>query len=223
MNTETVLSCILPKVETLLKETIKQAFDTAPALTLYDLEALTQRLLPQVGQVVLQGLLDGQGAGVVGSVRPCSCGARQHYHDRAHPLSVQTSVGDLQVKTRAVYRCGSCHSASYPLDEPLGLGPAGRMSRYLQEQCGWLLALVPARVAQQTLMRFGWPPVAASQIREHAQALGAELEQQTGGAAGSGPKGVSRGLFSADASTTGAEGSTPLCSPGWGDVRHDRA
>jgi hypothetical protein len=51
------------------------------------------------------------------------------------------------------------------------------MSRYLQEQCGWLLALLPARVAQQTLHRFGWPAVSASLIREHAEALGAELEQ----------------------------------------------
>lgn len=51
------------------------------------------------------------------------------------------------------------------------------MSRYLQEQCGWLLALLPARVAQQTLHRFGWPAVSASLIREHGEALGAELEQ----------------------------------------------
>lgn len=88
MNTEIVLSSILPKVETLLKETIKQATTAAPAATLYDLEALTQKLLPQLGQVVLQGLVDGQGAGVVGPERPCACGAIQHYHDRAHPLSV---------------------------------------------------------------------------------------------------------------------------------------
>jgi hypothetical protein len=52
------------------------------------------------------------------------------------------------------------------------------MSRYLQEQSGWLLAVLPARVAQQALVRFGWPAVAASQIREHGEALGAELEQQ---------------------------------------------
>jgi hypothetical protein len=50
------------------------------------------------------------------------------------------------------------------------------MSRYLQEQCGWLLALLPGRLAQQTLSRFGWPAVSASQIREHGEALGAELE-----------------------------------------------
>ena len=52
------------------------------------------------------------------------------------------------------------------------------MSRSFQEQCGWLLAVLPARVAQQTLLRFDWPAVAASQIREHGEALGAEGEQQ---------------------------------------------
>lgn len=51
------------------------------------------------------------------------------------------------------------------------------MSRYLQEQCGWLLALLPGRLAQQTLRRFGWPAVPTSQIREQGEALGAELEQ----------------------------------------------
>ena len=51
------------------------------------------------------------------------------------------------------------------------------MSRYLQEQCGWLLALLPARVAEPSLVRFGWPAVAGSQVREHGEALGAELEQ----------------------------------------------
>ena len=51
------------------------------------------------------------------------------------------------------------------------------MSRYLQEQCAWLLALLPGRVGQQTLERFGWPAVAASQVRAKGEALGAELEE----------------------------------------------
>ena len=52
------------------------------------------------------------------------------------------------------------------------------MSRSLQERCGWLFALLPARLARQTLERFGWPVIAASQVREHGEALGAELEQR---------------------------------------------
>jgi hypothetical protein len=40
-----------------------------------------------------------------------------------------------------------------------------------------LLAVLPARLAQQALARFGWPAVAASQVREHGEALGAELEK----------------------------------------------
>jgi hypothetical protein len=114
----------------------------------------------------------------MGPTRPCPCGADQRYHDQARRLSVQTSVGVVRLERRAAYQCAGCAATSYPLDERLGLGQAGRMSRYLQEQCGWLLALLPARMAQQTLGRFGWPTVAASQVREHGDALGAELEQE---------------------------------------------
>ncbi len=89
---------------------------------------------------------------------------------------VQTSVGDIRLEQRAYYRCAACRATSYPLDEHLGLGQAGRMSRYLQEQCAWLLALLPGRLGQQTLARFGWPAVAASEVRAKGEALGAELD-----------------------------------------------
>jgi hypothetical protein len=138
--------------------------------------AQTQAALPRIGQAILQGAVEGQGSGVEGPLRPCPCGQEQGYHDQARPLTVQTSVGDIRLNQRAYYHCRACGANGYPLDERLGLGHAGRMSRYLQEQCGWLLALLPARVAQQTLHRFGWPAVSASLIREHGEALGAELE-----------------------------------------------
>jgi hypothetical protein len=177
MNTESVLASILPAVEQMIKAVVNQvAQQTTP--TLYELEEQTHIALPQIGQVLLQGLVSGQGAGMVGPERPCACGERQRYHDQARRLSVQTSVGTLRLTQRAYYQCLDCSATSYPLDEQLGLGRAGRMSRYFQEQCGWLLALLPARVAQQTLLRFDWPAVAASQIREHGEALGAEVEQQ---------------------------------------------
>ena len=52
------------------------------------------------------------------------------------------------------------------------------MSRYLQEPVAWLYALLPAGRAAQALERFGWPARCVSQIREQAQALGAEWEQR---------------------------------------------
>jgi len=89
---------------------------------------------------------------------------------------VQTSVGAVYLEQRAYYQCAACHRSSFPLDEQLGLGQAGRMSRYLQEQCGWLLALLPGKEGQQTLARFGWPAVSASEVRAKGEALGAELD-----------------------------------------------
>ena len=176
MNTETVLTHSVARVTEILKTVVSQTEASGPPPTLYDLEEQTQAVLPQIGQVLLQELVSAQGTGVMGPFRPCACGDQQRYHDQSRRLSVQTSVGIIRLTQRACYSCPTCRLTSYPLDEQLGLGQAGRMSRYMQEQCGWLLALLPGRLAQQTLSRFGWPAVPASQIREPGEALGAELE-----------------------------------------------
>ncbi|HEY8285750.1 MAG TPA: ISKra4 family transposase [Chloroflexota bacterium] len=176
MSPEAVLSRILPGVERLLKEVVARAMAPGTAPTLYELEALTQAVLARIGQVVLQEVVVAQGSGLVGPSRPCLCGAEQTYHDQRRRLVVKTSVGDLRLVRRAYYRCAACRATSSPLDEQLGLGQAGRMSRYLQEQCGWLLALLPGRLGQETLRRFGWPAVSASEVRAKGEALGAELE-----------------------------------------------
>ncbi len=169
MTTETVLARMLPAVETVLKEVVEQALGHA-APTLYDLAAITQSALLRLGPLVLQALTQAQGSGLVGPTRPCACGQQQTYHDQARPLSMQTSVGEIRLEQRAYYRCAQCAATSYPVDEQAGLGQAGRMSRYLQAQCGWLLALLPGRVGQQTLGRFGWPAISASHLQEKAQA-----------------------------------------------------
>lgn len=176
MTPEVALRHMVPAVEALLKTVVAQAVAPEAALTLYELEALTQQVLPRIGQVVLQELTRAQGSGLGGPTRPCGCGAEQEYRDAGRGLVVQTSVGDIRVERRAFYRCPTCSATSYPLDAQLGLRQAGRMSRYLQEQCGWLLALLPGRVGQQTLARFGWPAVAPSQVREKGEALGAEMD-----------------------------------------------
>ena len=144
MTPEVALTRMLPAVELLLKAVVEQALGGETPATLYDLEALTQRVLPQIGQVVLQKLTQAQGSGLVGPTRPCACGEQQHYRDQGRSLVVQTSVGAIHLEQRAFYRCAVCHATSYPLDERLGLGQAGRMSRYLQEQC----ALAPGAAAR---------------------------------------------------------------------------
>ncbi|GAC1432560.1 MAG: hypothetical protein NVSMB65_06200 [Chloroflexota bacterium] len=176
MTPEVALSRMVPAVAEMLKAVVEQAVAPEATPTLYELEALTQQVLPQIGQVVLQELARAQGSGLVGPTRACACGEEQRYRDQGRRLVVQTSVGDIRLEQRAFYRCGACAATSYPLDERLGLGQAGRMSRYLQEQCAWLLALLPGRLGQQTLARFGWPAVAASQVRAHGEALGAEMD-----------------------------------------------
>lgn len=171
-----VLARIVPAVVSLLTAVVEQAVGPDRQPTLYDLEAVTHAVLPQIGQVLVQELTVAQGSGLVGPSRPCGCGAEQAYHDQGRRLAVQTSVGAIAVEQRAYYRCVRCRASSYPLDEQLGVGQAGRMSRYLQEQCAWLLAVLPGRLGQQTLARFDWPAVSASEVRAKGEALGAELE-----------------------------------------------
>lgn len=78
MTPEVALKRMLPVVATLLKAVVEQALAAETPPTLYDLEALTQRVLPQIGQVVLQELARAQGSGLLGPTRPCACGAQQH-------------------------------------------------------------------------------------------------------------------------------------------------
>jgi len=92
---------MLPGVETLLKAVVDRALAPGSRPTLYDLEALTQAVLPQVGQLVLQAVTVAQGSGLVGPLRECPCGAEQAYHDQARRVVVQTSVGDILLEQRA--------------------------------------------------------------------------------------------------------------------------
>src|SRR5262245_44501844 len=126
MSPEAVLRDMLPAVETLLKAVVEQALAPGSRPALYDLEALTQGVLPQVGRVLLQAVAAAQGSGLVGPTRACGCGAEQAYHDQARRVVIQTSVGAIALGQRAYYRCPRCKATSYPLDEQLGLGQAGR-------------------------------------------------------------------------------------------------
>src|SRR2546428_13736173 len=93
MGPEAVLSRMLPAVETLLKALVERALAPGTAPTLYDLEALTQVVVRQIGQVVLQEVTTAQGSGLVGPTRPGACGAQQTYHDQARRGGVPTGGG----------------------------------------------------------------------------------------------------------------------------------
>ena len=216
MNTEAVLAAIVPAVAELIKNMV-DGIAKAEAPTLYELEAQTHAVLPQIGRVLLQALVAGQGAGLAGPERACGCGGQQAYQDQHRPLSVATSLGLVRVGARACYQCPTCRARSYPVDEQLGLGVAGRMSRYQQEQVGWLLALLPVRLARQTLIRFDWPAVSASSIREQGEAAGGGA----GGAAPGAPDRASGGHERAAAPDAGR--GARLCSARRGDVLHDGA
>jgi hypothetical protein len=59
MNTESVRARILPAVEQIIKEVVRQAATADAPPTLYDLEAQTQAALPHIGQAVLEATGSG--------------------------------------------------------------------------------------------------------------------------------------------------------------------
>jgi hypothetical protein len=76
MTTEVVFARMVPMVEAVIKEVLRQVAEQATPPTRYALEELTQALLPRRGQVLVQELVTGQGRGVRGSARPCAWGGR---------------------------------------------------------------------------------------------------------------------------------------------------
>jgi hypothetical protein len=110
MNTETVLAHILPAVEQIIKAVVSQLAQQSSPPTLDELEEQTQAVLPQIGQVFLQAVVSGQGAGMVGPEHPCACGEQQRSHDQARELTIQTSVGTIQLSKRATYHCPVCRA-----------------------------------------------------------------------------------------------------------------
>ena len=104
MNTETVLARILPAVAQIIKAVVSQLAQQPSPPTLSELEEQTQAVLPETLAGFLQGVVSGQGAGMVGPEHPCVCGEQQRYHDQARELTIQTSVGTIHRSLRAPYR-----------------------------------------------------------------------------------------------------------------------
>jgi hypothetical protein len=175
MNVETLLSQVMPEIETIIRTRL---VEMAEKHTLYTLEEQTHQLLRQIGQRVLQIMVNQEGSGLEGPERPCStCGGQQQYHDQQHPLRLITSLGEIQVRQRASYRCPHCHTSSYPLDQKLGLRQCGRTSRYVQEFMGWLITAESMGAARETLAKFWGIGIPSSQIRTQGEALGTEIDE----------------------------------------------
>ncbi len=71
MDTETVLGQILPAVEQIIKAVVGEmaaAEETRGAATLYVMEERVHAVLPRIGQLIVQALVSGQGAGTAAAI-----------------------------------------------------------------------------------------------------------------------------------------------------------
>lgn len=175
MDTEQVTDQIVAQLRPLIKQYLEE-LGIDPRL--YRMEKLVHPLLRQLGQLVVQAAVTTVGSGLVGPERPCGCGGQQRYVDQHHPRTHHTSVGDVTCARRARYRCATCGLTTYPVDALLEVRHAGQMSRYLQEHTAWLLQELSCWKTSEALERFWGQKVSPSQVLTHAQALGAELDQQ---------------------------------------------
>ena len=183
----------------------------------------TQAVLPETltGAVARVGECRGE-LGVLGRNGDVPVGTSSAITTNRGGFRSRPVLGSFDLRSLACYHCPTCRLTSYPLDEQLGLGESGRMSRYLQEQCGWLLALLPARLAEPPLSRFGWPAVPASQIREHGEAPSSRTRAGVPNPAGA-CRQTTDSAGTSDAAAASARGRAALCGPRWGHVVYDRA
>lgn len=165
---------------TQILEWVERYWSQAAHHTIEQREGLLGPLLLQIGESLLQTSVEEEVAAAAEPDLTCPCGGQRHYESRPHGRQIQTRVGTLRLPPRARYWCTSCQSYSYPGDELLGLVPGQRMSRWVEEQCGFLAAQVPYAASSAILEHLVGITVCPSQVWRAVQHLGQreEAEQQ---------------------------------------------
>jgi hypothetical protein len=125
MNTEALLEHIVTYAREQIRDMVEEKGENG---TLYETEQAIHHALKAIGNYWQQELITAHGAGLCGPERACECGGKQRYHSQDHPLTQQTSFGEVTWKKRACYQCEQCGKRSYPIDAHWGRLERGKMS-----------------------------------------------------------------------------------------------
>jgi hypothetical protein len=173
---QAVVGQVAAKAEEVIADLIEKQVESEEVWTLKEKEAATLRVITEVGNELLSGLLRLHETPYVADTVSCHCGGQADY-ERQREGGVQTIVGEVRVK-RAYYLCPDCHQGRYPLDEQLEFC-AGGLSAGLEESAALAGVVEPFASAAELLARMLWTGVKLShnRVRGATEDMGQALAQ----------------------------------------------
>jgi hypothetical protein len=173
---QAVLEQVTAKAGEVIADLIEKQVESEEVWTLKEKEAAALRVITEVGNELLSGLLRLHETSYVADAVPCDCGGQAEYQ-RQREGGVQTIVGEVRVK-RAYYLCPDCHQGCYPLDEQLEFC-AGGLSAGLEESAALAGVVEPFASAAELLARLLWTGVKLShnRVRGATEDMGQALAQ----------------------------------------------
>jgi hypothetical protein len=173
---QAILDQVTARVGEVIADLIERQVESEEIWTLKEKEAATLRVITEVGNELLSGLLRLHETPYVADTVPCDCGGQAEYQ-RQREGGVQTIVGEVRVK-RAYYLCPDCHQGRYPLDERLEFC-AGGLSAGLEESAALAGVVEPFASAAELLARLLWTGVKLShnRVRGATEDMGRALAQ----------------------------------------------
>lgn len=103
-----------------LEENFQHEFDDLAQGDVASVEEAVKSKMDQLGNCLLQRLLDKQQNGYKGSKLSCSCGCSMKFVGH-RPKDIHSLYGWVNIK-RAYYHCSNCGRSSYPYDQQSGIG-----------------------------------------------------------------------------------------------------
>jgi hypothetical protein len=168
---QAVQSQVTAKVGEIIADLIEKQAESEGVWTLKEKEVAILRAVTEVGNELLNGLLQLHETPYVADTVSCRCGGQAAYQ-RQREGSVQTIVGKVRLK-RAYYLCPECHQGCYPLDEELEFR-AGGLSAGLEESAALAGVVEPFASGAELLERLMWTGVKLShnRVREATEDMG---------------------------------------------------
>jgi hypothetical protein len=162
------------KILEALEAACSQEFNLA-ANDLGTLEQAVRATMRQLGQGLLQRLVQRQPNGYKGSCMPCPCGGSQRFVGH-RAKDVHTVFGWIRVR-RAYYHCRDCGASRTPYDTDSGLGP-GQLSPGLAKACCLLAVDDSFGQTSRKIEELLGPKVSPNTIERLTHHVGAVLLQQ---------------------------------------------
>lgn len=165
-------------MDTKILEELEAAYWEEFDLVAGDLGALEQAVrakMRQLGQGLLQRVVQRQPNGYKGSCLPCPCGGSQRFVGH-RAKDVHTVFGWIRVR-RAYYHCRDCGASRTPYDTDSGLG-SGQLSAGLAKACCLLAVDDSFEQTSRKIEELLGPKVSTNTIERLTHQVGGVLLQQ---------------------------------------------